>query len=124
MARTKKSEDKEVIEQTEEAVETQAAETPVEEAVAETADSEKEKTPKEKKSFKDIQQNFSTQVDNFRNGGKPLLWTIILFDWIQQLLKYGTDKVTRTVHEAFVIHCLFCLPLKFLCNKNACSALD
>lgn len=77
MARTKKSEDKEVIEQTEEAVETQAAETPVEEAVAETADSENEKTPKEKKSFKDIQQNFSTQVDNFRNGGKPLLWTII-----------------------------------------------
>lgn len=75
MARTKKSKDEKVIEQTEENIEAAAVEeTPAE---PEAAPAKKEKSPKKKVTFKDLKLNFNTQVENFRNGGAPLLWTII-----------------------------------------------
>ncbi len=96
MARTKKSKEEAVVEQTEETVEVQETEAPSSEETSENAETsaveeteepaeksakekkaKKEKSPKKKITFNDIQQNFKTQVENFRNGGKPLLWTII-----------------------------------------------
>lgn len=59
-----------------------AEETPVMEESTSTEDSssaktKKDKSLKKKSGKKNIRLNFSTQVEHFRNGGKPLLWTII-----------------------------------------------
>lgn len=51
-----------------------------EEAASTEEKSSEEKSEKTKKKFNinDIRFNFVNQIDSFRNGGKPLLWTIIL----------------------------------------------